>query len=179
MLGFNIDECLKIVKNKYNLILLARARASELLNGSQSFVEKNVNEKPFFTALKEISQKVFTYNDLDEKSKKLIKNEIFGIFVDQTKTSVDQFNDSSIFAKSFLKTEDSLKEKESEINDLSGNSSNNSVKGYFDDSNIKMIGSFENLDQENLSDFTDGLEIFENENFENNQGSEFNDSEKR
>lgn len=176
MLGFNVDECLKIVKNKYNLILFARARANELLGGSQSLVEKNVNEKPFFTALKEISQKIFTYDDLDEKSKKLIKNEIFGIFVDQTKASVDQFNDSSIFAKSFLKTENSLKE-ENEFSDLSKNSSN-FMKGYSDDSNIKMIGSFENIEQENLSDFTDGLEIFENENFENYQESETNNHDK-
>jgi DNA-directed RNA polymerase omega subunit len=158
MVNFDLDQCLKnVVRNKYEFILFAKARAYEIFDGSQSLVEKEMNEKPFFTSLKEISGMKFSYDDLNEKLNKLVKSEIFGIYADYSKSSVDQFDDSSIFAKSFLKSDENSKEK-IELNDLLDSSSNN----FQNDHVIKMIGSFENIDEE-LSDFTDGLEIFEND----------------
>lgn len=168
MLDFDIDKCLKVVKNKYDLILLAKARAHEIFGGSQTMVEKSVNEKSFFSALKEISGMHFSYDYLDEKAKKMIKNEIFGIYTEQINASVDKFDDSSIFAKSFLSGENSDGGEKIELEDLLGESNKNSEKYMDDSSAIKMIGSFENFDEENLSEFTDGLEIFENEDFKRN-----------
>jgi DNA-directed RNA polymerase omega subunit len=170
MLDFDIDKCLKVVPNKYDLILLAKSRAYEILAGSQPLVPKGVNEKPFFSVLKEISNNCFTYNELNDKARRMIRNQIFGIFTEQIKPSVDQFDDSSIFAKSFSGNSSSEKiELEDLLNETSGNSEN-----YENNSNIKMIGSFENFDEESLSDFSDGLEIFENEDFRksNNESSE-------
>jgi DNA-directed RNA polymerase subunit omega len=171
-LGFDIDKCLKVVKNKYELILLAGARAKEIFNGSQAITKKESHEKSFITALKEISDLNFTYDELNEKSHKIIKQEVFGIQAEKIKKSVDEFDESSLFAKTFLQ-EDLLLESNNNIdinefiendkNDDKNKNHENSIE-YEEMQSIKMIGgSFDDMDQENFKDFTDGMDLFDSD----------------
>ncbi len=165
MANFDLDLCLKTVNNKYELVLLAKARAFEILSGSNPLVKKQLNEKPFFTALKEISSGSFTYDDLQNKIKANIKNEILGIEPGLIKKSVDKFNESSIFAKSFIDEEDASSKKEDDNDKYDQDSYMNN--------HLKMIGGFDDvINEENFEGFTNGLEIFGNSSLEDNLNSD-------
>lgn len=103
MVDFDLDDCLRIVPNKYELILLAKTRAIELFMGATPSVKKITNEKSHFTALKEIADGFYDYNSLNDKTLTSIKNSIFGISVNHVneKYSVDKFDETSLFAKNF------------------------------------------------------------------------------
>lgn len=103
MVDFDLDDCLRIVPNKYELILFAKTRAIELFMGATPSVKKFTNEKFHFTALKEVAEGFYDYNSLNEKTLTSIKNSIFGISVNHVneKYSVDRFDETSLFAKNF------------------------------------------------------------------------------
>ena len=142
---------------------MAKARANEIYNGSQAMVEKYTHEKSFFTALREISENVYSYDELEEKSTKAIKNSIFGIYADHSKSSVDKFDESSIFAKNFLNNDSGESSEKIELDDLLQGSFCKEDSVIDENSEIAMIGGFENMNDEDFKGFTDGAEIFENE----------------
>lgn len=105
MVGFDLDSCLRFVNNKYELILLAKTRAIEILSGaSQPLIQKELDEKSFFTALKEIEGGLLDYSSMSEKFMTSVKNEIVGILVNTDSISdkeKKQFDETSIFAQIF------------------------------------------------------------------------------
>lgn len=105
MVNFNLDDCLRFVNNKYELILLASARALEILNNdSQPLIQKGANEKSFFTALREIEHGLLDYSTLNNKFMTNIKNNMVGILVNSNDTmekEKERFDETSIFAKIF------------------------------------------------------------------------------
>ena len=105
MVGFDLDSCLRFVNNKYELILLAKTRAMEILSGeSQPLVQKSLDEKSFFTALKEIEAGLLDYPAMSEKFMTSVKNEIVGILVNTESISdkeKNKFDEASIFAQIF------------------------------------------------------------------------------
>lgn len=157
MVNFDLDRCLKIVPNKYELILLAKARANEIFAGSQSCVEKYAHEKPFFTALKEISENIYSYDDLNDKTMRTLKNEMFGIYAENSRTSIDKFDESSIFAQSFLGI-DKQDQEQIDFENISSGQDESSFENVTD--------VYEDILDENLMDFSDGNEIFENDDFD-------------
>ena len=102
MVNFDLDYCLSIVPNRYELILFAKTRATEIFMGSDSLVKKYPNEKPFFSALREISSGCYQISELQERTIIDMKNSMFGIYADNIKSLSDKFDDNSVFAKVFI-----------------------------------------------------------------------------
>jgi DNA-directed RNA polymerase subunit omega len=65
MARLTVEDCLKYVANRFELVLLAAKRARELERGSRAKVEWD-NDKPSVVALREIAQGI----DLDENIEK-------------------------------------------------------------------------------------------------------------
>jgi DNA-directed RNA polymerase omega subunit len=105
MLNFDLDNCLRFVNNKYELVLLAKNRATDIHSGnSQPLIQKNTNEKSFFTVLREIDSGLHNYDNLNDQFMLSIKNEVAGVLVQTEDISVgekDKFDEESLFAQIF------------------------------------------------------------------------------
>lgn len=54
MARVTVEDCLKNVKNRFELVILAAKRARQLMHGKEAFVEID-NDKPTVVALREIA----------------------------------------------------------------------------------------------------------------------------
>jgi len=54
MARITVEDCLEVVDNRFELVLMASKRARQLANGSESLVE-GANDKPTVLALREIA----------------------------------------------------------------------------------------------------------------------------
>lgn len=116
MTNFDLDACLKIIPNKYELVLLAKTRTDEIVSGSSIMLQKSTNEKNFVTALREISDGFHDYYSLNEKTMTKIRNDISGVSVKINKekdSTNDKFDEESLFAQIFqnfdnIKNDDSV-----------------------------------------------------------------------
>jgi DNA-directed RNA polymerase omega subunit len=104
-LHFDLDNCLRFIPNKYELILLAKCRALDIhVGNSQPLIQKTPNEKSFFTALKEIDSGFHNYDNLNDQFMLSIKNEVAGVLVQTEDISInekDKFDENSLFAQIF------------------------------------------------------------------------------
>ncbi len=109
--NFNLDACLKQVSNKYELVLFAKSRYDEIASGSSIMIQKDANEKMFFSALKEISNGLHDSSSLNEKLLTNIRNDISGISVKTAldANSVDKFDEESLFTQIFRSIDTSSK----------------------------------------------------------------------
>jgi DNA-directed RNA polymerase subunit omega len=65
MARLTVEDCLPMVGNRFDLVLLASRRARQLANGAEAFVEAD-NDKPTVIALREIAAGLMTEEILDE-----------------------------------------------------------------------------------------------------------------
>ena len=65
MARITVDDCLKLVPNRFELTLAATYRARQLTNGAAPMVEAN-RDKPTVIALREMAQKKFGVEILDK-----------------------------------------------------------------------------------------------------------------
>jgi DNA-directed RNA polymerase subunit omega len=65
MARITVDDCLKLIPNRFNLTLAATYRARQLCNGSAPMVEPN-RDKPTVIALREMAQSKFGVEILDK-----------------------------------------------------------------------------------------------------------------
>lgn len=59
MARITVEDCLEVVENRFELVLMATKRARQLSKGAQSLVEAE-NDKPTVTALREIASNKIT-----------------------------------------------------------------------------------------------------------------------
>lgn len=67
MAKITVEDCLEVIPNRFELILIAANRARELEKGEPAIIKVKNGEKPTVTALREIATGQFT----DEKIKQL------------------------------------------------------------------------------------------------------------
>jgi DNA-directed RNA polymerase subunit omega len=65
MARITVDDCLKLVPNRFELTLAATYRARQLTNGAAPMVEAN-RDKPTVIALREMAQQKFGVEILDK-----------------------------------------------------------------------------------------------------------------
>ncbi len=59
MARITVEDCLEVVENRFELVLMATKRARQLSKGAQPLVEAD-NDKPTVTALREIASNKIT-----------------------------------------------------------------------------------------------------------------------
>jgi DNA-directed RNA polymerase subunit omega len=59
MARITVEDCLEVVENRFELVLMATKRARQLSKGAQPLVESD-NDKPTVTALREIASNKIT-----------------------------------------------------------------------------------------------------------------------
>ena len=157
MTNFDIDACLKVIPNRYELVLLAKTRTDEIISGSSIMTQKSPNEKNFVSALNEISNGLHDYYSLNEKTMTKIRNDISGVSVqiNKDKTSTDKFDEESLFAQIFQNF-DTTKSSSEAVNglspfnlsgdEISEKESDKDFDGSFDNSS----DSFDSIDESKL-----------------------------
>ena len=65
MARITVDDCLKLVPNRFELTLAATYRARQLTNGAAPMLEAN-RDKPTVIALREMAQQKFGVEILDK-----------------------------------------------------------------------------------------------------------------
>lgn len=65
MARITVDDCLKLIPNRFELTLAATYRARQLTNGAAPMVEAN-RDKPTVIALREMAQQKFGVEILDK-----------------------------------------------------------------------------------------------------------------
>ena len=68
MARLTVEDCLKLMDNRYDLVLLASKRARQLAIGADPLVEEQ-NDKPTVIALREIAEGLITYDNVDKIGK--------------------------------------------------------------------------------------------------------------
>jgi len=68
MARLTVEDCLKNMDNRYDLVLLASRRARQLTMGSDPLVEEN-KDKPTVIALREIAESLITAENIDKMDK--------------------------------------------------------------------------------------------------------------
>lgn len=66
MARITVEDCLKEIPNRFELILIAANRARELENGETSIIEGKKGEKSTVIALREVASGKFTQEKLEQ-----------------------------------------------------------------------------------------------------------------
>ncbi|MCR6701945.1 MAG: DNA-directed RNA polymerase subunit omega [Dokdonella sp.] len=65
MARITVEDCLEVVDNRFELVLMATKRARQLAKGADSVVDSN-NDKPTVVALREIAERKVDQPMIDE-----------------------------------------------------------------------------------------------------------------
>ena len=68
MARLTVEDCLEIMDNRYDLVLLASKRARQIHMGSEPLVEEE-NDKATVIALREIAEGLITHENIDKIGK--------------------------------------------------------------------------------------------------------------
>lgn len=68
MARLTVEDCLKIMDNRYDLVLLASKRARQLYMGAEPLVDEE-NDKSTVIALREIAEGLITHENIDKIGK--------------------------------------------------------------------------------------------------------------
>lgn len=71
MARITVEDCLKSIGNRFQLVLVATKRARQIANGKAPLVEEE-NDKPTVLALREIAEGLVDESILDEKPEELL-----------------------------------------------------------------------------------------------------------
>ena len=74
MARLTVEDCLKHIDNRYDLVILAARRARQIIFGSDPLVKEN-NDKPTVLALREIAEGIINDNNINEIGKTNPMNE--------------------------------------------------------------------------------------------------------
>jgi DNA-directed RNA polymerase subunit omega len=66
MARITVEDCVAVIPNKFQLVLVAAKRARQLANGAQAMVEWQ-NDKPTVVALREVAEGFITEGILEER----------------------------------------------------------------------------------------------------------------
>jgi DNA-directed RNA polymerase subunit omega len=65
MARITVEDCLQVVDNRFELVLMATRRARQVAKGADALVEAH-NDKPTVVALREIAGRKVTHEMIDE-----------------------------------------------------------------------------------------------------------------
>lgn len=65
MARITVEDCLKVVDNRFELVLMATRRARQLANGAEPVIDPE-NDKPSVVALREIAERLIDMPTIDE-----------------------------------------------------------------------------------------------------------------
>ncbi len=65
MARITVEDCLEVVDNRFELVLMATRRARQVAKGADALVEAH-NDKPTVVALREIAGRKVTHEMIDE-----------------------------------------------------------------------------------------------------------------
>ena len=68
MARITVEDCLEVVDNRFELVLMATKRARQLANGAEATIEA-ANDKPTVLALREIAGRKINQSLIDEVDK--------------------------------------------------------------------------------------------------------------
>ncbi len=68
MARITVEDCLEVVDNRFELVLMATKRARQLANGAEATIDA-ANDKPTVLALREIAGRKIDQNLIDEVDK--------------------------------------------------------------------------------------------------------------
>jgi DNA-directed RNA polymerase subunit omega len=69
MARVTVEDCLKHVENRFELVLLASKRARQIATGGKDPLVEWENDKPTVVALREISAELITPSNIDKLDK--------------------------------------------------------------------------------------------------------------
>jgi DNA-directed RNA polymerase subunit omega len=69
MARITVEDCLEVVDNRFELVLMATKRARQLANGADALVD-STNDKPTVLALREIAGRKISQDLIDEVDRK-------------------------------------------------------------------------------------------------------------
>jgi DNA-directed RNA polymerase subunit omega len=69
MARITVEDCLEVVDNRFELVLMATKRARQLANGADALVD-TTNDKPTVLALREIAGRKISQDLIDEVDRK-------------------------------------------------------------------------------------------------------------
>ena len=69
MARITVEDCLEVVDNRFELVMMAAKRARQLANGVQSQMENDSNDKPTVLALREIAARRIDTDYIDAVEK--------------------------------------------------------------------------------------------------------------
>ena len=131
MAAVTVEDCLKIVPNRFELALIASYRAKQLMNGSPALYVSEKVEKNTVVALREIAANLLDVQKIREELKNNIKNQ----------TLFKNYEDSSAY-------ED---KKDSDLDDVA---LNNDIADDSDDSDAED----DDIEDEEDDDYYDDLD---------------------
>ena len=73
MARITVEDCLEVVDNRFELVMMAAKRARQLANGVESQMENDSNDKPTVLALREIAARAIDTDFIDAVEKALEK----------------------------------------------------------------------------------------------------------
>ncbi len=91
MARVTVEDCIKQVENRFELIIAASQRAREISNGSKLEVEKD-NDKNTVISLREIGDEAIAYDDLKERYLKSLQKVIINNEDDEDNDLEEEFS---------------------------------------------------------------------------------------
>ena len=123
MARVTVEDCIKKVENRFELIIAASQRAREISNGVQIEVDKD-NDKNTVISLREIGDGAITYDDLKERYLKSLQKVVINNDEDEESDIEEEFSsylkqddtDQNLNPNNFFKnTEDSFEDVSDEL----------------------------------------------------------------
>jgi len=107
MAAVTIEDCLKIVPNRFELALIASYRAEQLMNGSPMLYKPKKQEKNTVIALREIGMGLLDVNEIRKEMREKLKTQsLFNNVKENTEEESDKDDDSDILSNISLDDED-------------------------------------------------------------------------
>ncbi|AWH54575.1 DNA-directed RNA polymerase subunit omega [Stenotrophomonas sp. ESTM1D_MKCIP4_1] len=69
MARITVEDCLEVVNNRFDLVMMASKRARQLANGVQATLDNDTEDKPTVLALREIAARKIDNALIDEVEK--------------------------------------------------------------------------------------------------------------
>ena len=91
MARVTVEDCIKQVENRFELIIAASQRAREISNGSKLEVDKD-NDKNTVISLREIGDEAIAYDDLKERYLKSLQKVIINNEDDEDNDIEEEFS---------------------------------------------------------------------------------------
>ena len=119
MARVTVEDCMDKVKSPYELVLVAKERATQLNSGIEPTVDKD-NDKPPVIALREIADETIPVNDLRESliksNQKFLETEAEEEVLKTTDNKTENVDLSKDIAESDIKSEEISEETNININ---------------------------------------------------------------